>query len=91
MGPIAADLPECAPAMTAARARAVATTARLASGGGIEAELEWLGHHLDGIELALLAAEHADHHPDPRAWVALIQSARDRVTGLTAAAHDAGL
>lgn len=91
MVPIASDLPEDAPARTSAREYAVDTTAGLASGGGMETELEWLGHHLQGIELALRAAEFTDHHPNPCFYVALIQSAQDRVSGLKKAAHEAGL
>lgn len=79
------------PDNAAARERAAATTEALAEGGGIGSELQWLRWHLDGIELALLAGEHTPHHPPPRAVVALVQSAQDRVTGLIHAAEKAGV
>lgn len=87
----AAACPSSTPDNTAARERAAATTEALADGGGIGSELQWLRWHLDGIELALLAGEHTPGHPPPRAVVALVQSAQDRVTGLIRAAEKAGL
>ncbi|MFG1281549.1 hypothetical protein [Xanthobacter autotrophicus] len=87
----AAPRPDSTPDNAAARERAAATTEAMADGGGIGSELQWLRWHLDGIELALLAGEHTPHHPPPRAVVALVQSAQDRVTGLIRAAEKANV
>lgn len=68
---------------SAIRAAMAASTARMASGGGLESELDYLRMHLDGLELAVRGLEEADGF-SPRSLLPIVQSAQDRCAGIIA-------
>ena len=55
----------------------------------LEAELDFLLKHIEGIELAVKGMQAADNITSPRAIIALAQSAQDRCAGILAAVGEA--
>lgn len=65
------------------RAAVVANVARMASGEGLESELNQLRLHLEGIELALRGLDEAGIF-SPRSVMPLVETAQDRIAGIIA-------
>jgi len=81
--PSARDAPEPRQPGNAIRAALVATTTRMAAGGGLETELERLRLHLEGIELALRGLDEAGTF-SPRSVLPIVECAQDRCAGIIA-------